>query len=64
MVSEMIWHHLEDIRCPKCKGICAAGVAHTRPDWTYKHTCEHCGRIIEERAWNVVEEFGAKGDEN
>ncbi len=45
--------HLENIVCPGCQSMQSAEVEHTRPWWSYVHTCTECGYIIMESEWDV-----------
>lgn len=43
--------HFETVICNGCKAIEVAEVVHTRPWWTFLHTCSKCGYVIMEQEW-------------
>ena len=55
-MSDLIWHHIDRIRCPRCEHEQDATVAQTYPHWSFVHKCDQCGYIIMESEWERVEE--------
>jgi len=52
MDNNETWKHHETILCPECDSKEQATVEHTRPWWTYLHTCKNCDYQIMESDWD------------